>query len=102
MGGQKKRPLAREEKSQATKVEKDDPSKKFGMHTQPKALIVPEVDGPEVARVLKGMKAVTLYRTAKALGVNASIAAALLKTLESKNVIQKRGGFSGHSVWSVV
>jgi len=102
MGGQKKRPLAREEKSQATKGDKEESDRRSAMHINPKALILPKFDDPEVSKVFKRMKAITLYRTARAFGINASIAAYLLKTLESKNIIKKSGGFSGHYVWSMV
>jgi len=102
MGGQKKRPLARDQKSQASRGDKEESSKRTAMRIQSKALLLPKFDDPEVSKVFKGMKAITLYRTARAFGVNASIAAYLLKTLESKAIIKKRGGFSGHYIWSMV
>ena len=101
MGGQKKRPLARDDKSQASRGDKEE-TKRTAMRIQPKALLLPKFDDPEVSKVFKGMKAITLYRTARAFGVNASIAAYLLKTLESKAIIKKRVGFSGHYIWSMV
>ena len=102
MAGSKKRSMAQTEKAQQeqkTDVKKDKRERK---HVDEKSFIVPKLEGKEVSKVFGNMKAITLHRTSKALGINASTAYTLLRNLESKNVIEKRGGFSGHYVWALV
>ncbi len=48
------------------------------------------------------MKAITLYGTARTLGLNAAIASQTLRNLEAKNAIRKVGGYSGHYIYAVV
>jgi small subunit ribosomal protein S25e len=55
----------------------------------------------EVIKSLTPLKAITVYTASRALGVNASVATTLLKELESKEMLKRAGGFSGHVVWAV-
>jgi len=63
--------------------------------------LAPKMTDAEMLKALSPLKAVTLHSASKALGVNASIASGMLKELESRNMITRVGGFSGHFVWSV-
>jgi small subunit ribosomal protein S25e len=45
------------------------------------------------------MKAITAYSTAKALGINVSMASTLIKNLENRGILEKVGGYSGHYVY---
>ncbi|MEM4311722.1 MAG: hypothetical protein QXX95_04975 [Nitrososphaerales archaeon] len=56
----------------------------------------------DVEKALKDLKAITTYSLAKALDVNASLANSLIKSLESKNIIKKIGGYSGHYIYKSV
>ena len=62
----------------------------------------PKLNDAEMLKALTSLKAVTTYSASRALGVNSSIAASILKGLESKAMLKRQGGFSGHTVWSVV
>lgn len=109
MGGTKKKPLAQAEKSQASqgapkeakKGEKKGKEEKGTMQQKLQSLTIPRLDDNQLAKAFGGMKAITTYRTSKALNINASVAVALLKNLESKNSIRRIGGYSGHYVWQL-
>jgi small subunit ribosomal protein S25e len=55
----------------------------------------------EMVKSLTPLKAITITNASRALGVNASVANAVLKDLESKQLLVRAGGFSGHGVWAV-
>ena len=65
------------------------------------ALIAPKMDEKQLVKTLAPMKAITVYGTAKVLGLNAAIAAQTLRSLESKNVVHRVGGYSGHYVYAL-
>jgi small subunit ribosomal protein S25e len=112
MGGVKKKSLASMEKQQDSEAEEQaqgQPQK--GKKTKEKAapqqqkrlpFLAPKMTEAEMVKSLGPLKAITLHSAARALGVNASIASMTLKSLESKNLIVRVGGFSGHYVWCVV
>ena len=65
------------------------------------ALVAPKMDEKQLLKTLTPLKAITVYGTARVLGLNAAIAAQTLRNLESKNVLKKVGGYSGHYIYAV-
>jgi small subunit ribosomal protein S25e len=103
LGGAKKRTLAQTEKQQTSeqaKEEKRGKAKSSSMETSIKNMTVPKLEESEAAKIFGPMKAITTYSTAKALGINASLAWGVIKNLESKGTLKKEGGHSGHYVYS--
>ena len=109
MGGVKKKSLASMEKTQdAGDTNQEQPQGK-GKKTEKKSapqqkkqlsFLPPKMGDAEMMKALSPLKAITVYTAARALGVNASVASGVLKDLESRKMIMKAGGFSGHGVWS--
>ncbi|MBM3896951.1 MAG: MarR family transcriptional regulator [Thaumarchaeota archaeon] len=105
MGGTKKKPLAQAERAQTKQDEPKKDEKKSGkadksiQQQKLQSITVPKMDDNQIAKVFGGMKAITIYKTAKALNVNASIATTFLKSLESRSTIKRVGGYSGHYIW---
>ena len=66
------------------------------------ALIAPKMDEKQLVKTLGPLKAITVYGTARALGLNAAIAQQTLRNLESKNVLRRVGGYSGHYIYALV
>ena len=110
MGGVKKKSLASMEKSQdSTETAQPQESTAKGKKTKEKAgpqrtkqlsFLAPKMSDAEFIKTLSPLKAITVYTTSRALGVNASVASGVLKDLESKKMLTRVGGFSGHGVWS--
>ena len=65
-------------------------------------LALPEVDETKLKDLFGGTKAITLYETSRILNVNASVANKFLNDLESKNLIIRVGGYSGHYIWKLL
>lgn len=61
----------------------------------------PKMSDQEMVKTLTPLKAITVFTASKALGVNASIANSVLRSLEHKKLIVRAGGFSGHYVWAL-
>ena len=108
LGGTKKKPLAQADKSQDKQDEpKKSEEKKSGkgeksiQQQKLQSISIPKMDDNQVAKAIGGMKAITIYKVAKALNINASIATIFLKGLESKSTIKRVGGYSGHYVWQL-
>jgi len=111
LGGVKKKSLASMEKQQESQdTEQQEGTTPKGKKGKEKAapqqqkrlpFLAPKTSETDLLRSLVPLKAITVYTASRALGVNASIATALLKELESKSLIRKVGGFSGHTVWAV-
>jgi small subunit ribosomal protein S25e len=112
MGGVKKKSLASMEKSQEsqdagqeqaapTKGKKSKEQKSAPQQKRQLAFLPPKMGEAEMMKSLTPLKAITVYTASRALGVNASVANTLLRELETKNLLRKAGGFSGHSVWAV-
>ncbi|HVX01804.1 MAG TPA: MarR family transcriptional regulator, partial [Nitrososphaera sp.] len=78
----------------AAKEEKKKPQQK-----QKLAVIIDESQG---MKAIQNMRAITVQSVAKAAGVKISVANSLVKTLESKGVLKKVGGYSGHKVYAKV
>jgi small subunit ribosomal protein S25e len=115
MGGTKKKSMSQAEKSQGAqeaaqgggapkKPEKKTAKEARFAQAQAKqqALVAPKMDEKQLLKVLSPLKAITLYGTARALGLNAAIASQTLRNLESKNAIRRVGGYSGHYIYAVV
>lgn len=112
MGGTKKKSMAQMEKEQESRDTVDQqgqPQKgkkakeQKGPPQQQKRLpfLVPKMSDEEMVKSLTPLKAITVFAASRALGVNASIATGVLKSLEGKNLIARVGGFSGHYVWTI-
>lgn len=113
MGGTKKKSLSAADKSQssseggeqsgAKKPEKKTAKEaKFAaQQAKQQALVAPKLDDKQLLKSLTPLKAITVYGTARVLGLNAAIAAQTLRNLESKNVIRRVGGYSGHYIYAV-
>jgi small subunit ribosomal protein S25e len=103
MGGVKRRSITSEEKAQARLAEEQaakQKSEKKGGKLQKREEYSERIKDEKAAlSQIKSLKALTLYTVAKALGVTASAANQFLKTLESKDVVVKVGGFSGHYIY---
>jgi small subunit ribosomal protein S25e len=112
MGGTKKKSLASMEKSQddestsadgsTTKTKTKTKEVKGPGERKRVEVLMPRLSDQEFMKPLNSMKAITIYAAAKNLNVNASVARAILASLESKGMVKKAGGFSGHYVWSPV
>ena len=111
MGGVKKKSMASMEKSQdsqetAQGVEEPAKGKKSKEKSGPQqkkqlSFLPPKMSDSELLKALTPIRAITIHSASRALGVNASVAAGVLRDLEAKNLLRKAGGFSGHSVWGV-
>jgi small subunit ribosomal protein S25e len=111
MGGTKKRTLASMEKSQddnATSASGggDDKGKKKSEKTKVVGerkrvdVLMPRMNDQELMKSLASLRAITISGTAKSLSVNGAVAKAVLFSLESKGLVRRAGGFSGHYVWA--
>jgi small subunit ribosomal protein S25e len=109
LGGTKKKTLASMEKTQneedntpqggATKTTKTKESKPVGERKRVEVLM-PKMSDQEFVKSLGSQKAITIYSAARNLNVSASVAKAILSSLESKGLVAKVGGYSGHYVWA--
>jgi small subunit ribosomal protein S25e len=112
LGGTKKKSIAQMEKEQEARdsgqqqgqAQKGKKGKEQrGAPAQQKRLpfLMPRMTDEEMVKTITPLKAITVVAASRALGVNASIATGILRGLESKRLITKVGGFSGHYVWAV-
>jgi len=103
MGGVKRRPVTAQEKAQARQAAEEEAKAKQKKAAQAKPKTEefrPKIlDENSAVGQIRGMKAITLYAVARALNVPASVANQFLRSLESKGVISKVGGFSGHYIY---
>lgn len=109
MGGTKKKTLASMEKSQDDNASAspggDDKGKKKAEKSKGPGerkkvdVVLPRGSDQEVLKVLSPLKAITIYGAARSLSVNAAVAKMVLTSLESKGLVKRAGGFSGHYVW---
>lgn len=104
MGGTKKKGLASMEKSQDDSSaggdgkKKSDKAKILGDRKRADVLL-PRGSEQEMVKNLASLKAITIYGAARSLSVNAAVARSVLASLESKGMLRRVGGFSGHYVW---
>src|SRR5579875_3748312 len=115
MGGTKKKTMTQADKSQsasesvqAGSSSSKKPERKTAkeaklaqQQAKQQALIAPKMDEKQLVKALSPLKAITLYGTARTLGLNAAVAAQTLRNLESKNVIRRVGGYSGHYIYAL-
>ena len=108
MGGAKKKPIAKTDKfqnkqdeSKKTEEKKSGKGDKSIQQQKLQSISIPKLDDNQVAKAFGGMKAITIYKAAKVLNVNTSIASTFLKSLESRSTIKRVGGYSGHYVWQL-
>lgn len=108
MGGTKKKTLASMEKTQNEEGEvQADGSRKKVEKAKPMVgerkrvdVLMPKMGDQEMLRSLASQKSITIYGAARSLNVSASVAKVILSSLESKGMVHKVGGFSGHYVWA--
>jgi small subunit ribosomal protein S25e len=110
LGGTKKKTLASMEKTQneedqtpqggsgAAKT-KTKESKPVGERKRVEVLM-PKMSDQDFVKNLGAQKAITIYSAARSLNVSASVAKAILSSLESKGMMSRVGGYSGHYVWA--
>lgn len=111
MGGTKKKSISAAEKSQSSTEDAQSlkkPEKKTAkeaklaaQQAKQQALVAPKLDDKQLLKSLAPLKAITVYGTARALGLNAAIAAQTLRTLESRNMLRRVGGYSGHYIYTI-
>ncbi len=112
MGGVKKKSLASMEKKQDSqdagqqasagpKGKKVKEQKAAPQQQKRLPFLAPKMSEADMLKSLTPIRAITVYTASRALGVNASIATNLLRDLESKSILRRAGGFSGHAVWAV-
>jgi small subunit ribosomal protein S25e len=113
MGGTKKKTLASMEKSQDDnansaaggddkgKTKKTEKTKVVGERKRVDVL-QPRMSDQELMKSLASLKAITIYAAARSLAVNAAVAKTVLSSLESKGLVKRVGGFSGHYIWTPV
>ena len=111
MGGTKKKSMSQADKAQQAQDAAQGakkPEKKTGkdarlaqQQAKQQALIAPKLDEKQLVKALSPLKAITVYGTAKTLGLNAAIATQTLRNLETKNAIRRVGGYSGHYIYAV-
>jgi small subunit ribosomal protein S25e len=115
MGGTKKKSMTQADKAQsaqdgaqgeggAKKPEKKTAkeAKLAQQQAKQQALIMPKMDEKQLLKTLSPLKAITVYGASRVLGLNAAIAAQTLRNLESKNVLRRVGGYSGHYIYAPV
>ena len=112
MGGSKKKSISAADRSQSAadsgQADGKKPEKKTAkeaklaaQQAKQQALVAPKMDEKQLLKTLTPLKAITVYGTARILGLNAAIAAQTLRSLESKNVLRRVGGYSGHYIYAV-
>ena len=110
MGGTKKKTLASMEKSQDDNATSaaggDDKGKKktekAKMPSSGKKVDVlpPRMNDQELLKTLAPLKAITIYAASRSLSVNAAVARSVLASLETKGLVKRVGGYSGHYIWT--
>ena len=59
------------------------------------------IDESSAMSALKSMKAITAHELARVMNVKISIANRFIKELESKGIVERVGGYSGHRVYKL-
>jgi small subunit ribosomal protein S25e len=102
LGGQKKKTISKSEKKSKPEPIKTNKKSKSKLAKLQTIVTVPKIDEKEAAKTFLPMKAITIYSTAKSLGINASLANRLIKNLEGKGILTKVGGYGGHYVYKYI
>ena len=105
MGGVKKKPISAAEKAQRVAAEERMAKKareaKASQSAKQSTIFMPKMSDEQLIQTLMPLKAITIYGAAKALGVKASVATSILRSLEGKKLLRRVGGYSGHYVYAV-
>ena len=105
MGGNKNKPAAKQEKGTVTGPAgeiKSGTKEEKKSKPQQKARLSVTLEEPVGMKAISNMKSITIQSVAKAANVKISVANSFLKSLETKGVIKKAGGYSGHRVYEKV
>lgn len=113
MGGTKKKSISAADRSQSASESGQQTPKKperktakeaklAAQQAKQQALIAPKLDDKQLVKSLAPLKAITAYGTSRTLGLNAAVASQTLRNLESKNIIKRVGGYSGHYIYELV
>lgn len=104
MGGNKNKPAAKQDKGTAVGPagEIKTAAKEEKKKPQQKQRLAVTIDEGQGMKAIQNMKAITVQSVAKAAGVKISVANSLVKALESKGVVKRVGGYSGHKVYAKV
>jgi len=104
MGGAKKKPLASMEKTQQKEPEESQQKRKEAKREQQSkqlSTLQLKMNEEQILNALAQLKAITVYAAAKTLGIKASVASSILKSLYQKGLLKKEGGFSGHPIYAL-
>jgi small subunit ribosomal protein S25e len=114
LGGTKKKSIGQADRSQQASESASQPggakkpekrsakeTKLAAQQAKQQALVMPKIDDKQMVKTLAPLKAITVYATARALSLNAAIATQVLRNLESKEVIRRVGGYSGHYIYAI-
>lgn len=105
MGGVKKKPTSSSKSNSqqpyesSTKPKKDEGKSISKAQKQKSSVFIDDLN--DVSK-LKAMKSITVQAISKTLGVKISVANNYIRNLESKGIINRVGGYSGHRVYSLV
>jgi small subunit ribosomal protein S25e len=104
MGGNKNKPAAKSDKGAAVGPagEIKPAAKEEKKKSTQKAKLAVVLEDSQGMKAISGMKAITVQSVAKAAGVKISVANSFVKSLESKGLVRKIGGYSGHRVYEKV
>ena len=99
MGGAKKKSISQSERAQSVSSKGSEKKDKQDLSTSKVIEYSTKIPEQQVIKSLAEIKAITTYGTARALNVNASIASSILKDLETKGLVSRTGGYSGHYIY---
>ena len=101
MGGVKKKPLSAVEKALKREEERKGKETKQTKKEKVESSLVVTMSDEEVVKLIRPLKAITIHGVSRTMGIKASVASSLLRSLETKKVVAKAGGWSGHYVWKL-
>lgn len=102
MGGVKKKPLSAVEKALRRQGEERERRRQRAQkEAKARASLSLEAGEDRIVKAIEELRAVTVHGLARALGVKASIANTIIKGYESKGLLERVGGWSGHYVWRI-
>jgi len=105
MGGTKKPTISQAERFQRRMEKKEKLQKKEAkgpsLTQAERSVVMERLSEPELIAQLKPLKAITVYGASKALNLHPALANSILKSLESKGLLKRIGGYSGQYVYVV-
>lgn len=96
MGGTKKKPVAKQEKTES-KTKKGKKGEKTDGGSKAEISVI--LTDQQAAKVIKGSKVITASELARQTGVKISAANAYLKKSFQEGAIKRVGGHSGHYIY---